>query len=172
VKTNGVILMGVAGSGKTTVGEALAGRLGWEYFDADSYHPPANVAKMAAGIPLTDADRAPWLAALHDLLEGSLRSGRHPVLACSALKESYRERLLDGSAGVTLVFLKGSYKLIRARLAIREDHYMKPEMLRSQFDALEEPRNALTVDIARTPAEIVDELCQAFAADEETKAAR
>jgi gluconokinase len=160
VKTTGLILMGVTGCGKTTVGKGLAGRLGWDFFDADEFHPPENVAKMAAGVPLTDADRAPWLTALHNLLAQTLRSGRHPVLSCSALKRSYRTTLLQGNEGIRVVYLKGSYDLILSRMAERTEHYMKPGMLRSQFEALEEPVDALAIDIAPPPEEIVDFICQ------------
>jgi gluconokinase len=153
--TAGLLVMGVAGCGKTTIGKALAARLGWDFFDADEFHPSANVAKMAAGIPLDDEDRAPWLAALHGLLAGTLQAGRHPVLACSALKRRYRETLLAGNEGIRVVYLRGSYDLILARLNTRTEHYMKPGMLRSQFEALEEPQDALVVDITPTAEEIV-----------------
>lgn len=149
------IIMGVSGSGKTMVGKALAQRLGWDFFDADDFHPPANVAKMASGIPLDDSDRAPWLDALHELISFSLKADRPAVLACSALKERYRQRLLEGNSGVQIVFLKGSYELIWSRMEKRIDHYMKPSMLKSQFDVLEEPTNALTVDIANSVEEII-----------------
>jgi gluconokinase len=152
----GVIVMGVSASGKTSAGKKLAGRLGWDFFDGDDYHSPGNVAKMAAGVPLTDEDRAPWLARLHDLLAGSLRAGRHPVLACSALKQRYRDVLLAGIPGVRVVYLKGSYELIRPRIQNRADHYMKPEMLRSQFDALEEPADAWIADVEWPPEKIVE----------------
>jgi gluconokinase len=158
MKTNFFILMGVSGCGKTKVGELLAKRLGWGYYDADDYHPPANVAKMAAGIPLNDEDRAPWLAALHDLISTCLRSKRCGVLACSALKERYRQTLLAGNEGVQIVYLKGSFELIQRRLAERSGHYMKPVMLQSQMDTLEEPSAAVVVDIAFAPGEIVNEI--------------
>ncbi|MGB7539639.1 MAG: gluconokinase [Anaerolineales bacterium] len=158
MNATGLIVMGVAGCGKTTIGMALAARLGWDFFDADEYHPPANVAKMAAGIPLDDGDRVPWLAALHERLIQTLRAGGHPVLACSALKQRYRETLLKGIDGVRVVHLRGSYDLIIARMNDRTDHYMKPGMLRSQFDALEEPQDALTVDITPAAEEIVENI--------------
>jgi len=147
--------MGVAGSGKTTVGELLAQRLRWNFFDADAFHPTENITKMANGTPLNDADRAPWLAALHALISASLEENRPAVLACSALKESYRQQLLEGNEGVLIVYLKGSYDLIWSRIAQRKDHYMKPQMLRSQFEALEEPKNALILDGSLSVAEIV-----------------
>ena len=149
------IVMGVSGSGKTSVGKSLAEHLGWDFYDADDFHPPANIEKMADGIPLDDSDRTPWLAALHDLISSSLIQSRPGVLACSALKERYRRRLLEGNADVQLVYLKGSYDLIWSRMIVRKDHYMKPQMLQSQFDALEEPSDALTVDISLPVDEIL-----------------
>lgn len=158
MKTRFVIVMGVAGCGKTTVGEALAKRLGWSFYDADAFHPAENIAKMATGMPLNDSDRAPWLAALHALISASLRENRPAVLACSALKESYRQQLLEGNEGVQLVYLRGSYDLIWSRLSLRKGHYMKPEMLQSQFEALEEPANALTLDVSMPVTELVREI--------------
>ena len=152
------VIMGVSGSGKSSLGKALADHLGWDFYDADDVHPPANVAKMSSGIPLTDEDRAPWLASLHDLIESCLREDRPGVLACSALKERYRQTLLSGNAGVQLVYLKGSYELMRSRMVHRPGHYMKVNMLQSQFDALEEPQNALTVDAARPLDELVSQI--------------
>ncbi len=152
--TNFYLLMGVSGSGKSAVGQALAHRLGWEFFDADDFHPSVNVDKMAAGIPLTDADRAPWLESLRELISTRLTAARPGVLACSALKERYRQTLLAGNAGVQIVYLKGTFDLIQARMAARSGHYMKPQMLQSQFETLEEPVNALTVDI-RLPIETI-----------------
>jgi len=150
-----IIVIGVAGCGKTSVGKALAEHLGWDFYDADDFHPPENVAKMADGIPLDDSDRAPWLAALHDLISSSLRRNQPGVLACSALKERYRRQLLEGNEDVQLVYLKGSYDLIWSRMEKRTDHYMKPQMLKSQFEALEEPTNALTVDISGSVDDIL-----------------
>ena len=155
MKTRFVIVMGVAGCGKTTVGELLARHLGWQFYDADAFHPAENVAKMANGTPLTDADRAPWLSALHTLISTSLQESRPAVLACSALKESYRRQLLEGNEGVQIVYLKGSYDLIWSRISQRKDHYMKPTMLQSQFETLEEPANALTFDVSMSVDEIV-----------------
>lgn len=150
--------MGVSGSGKTTVGQALAQKPGWDFFDADDFHPPENIAKMAAGIPLNDSDRAPWLAALHDLLFSTLKAGRHPVLACSALKATYRAQLLEGVHGIAVIYLKGSYDLIWSRMSTRERHYMKPGMLRSQFDALEEPKDAIVLDVNMLVKDMIDEI--------------
>ncbi|PWH12669.1 MAG: gluconate kinase [Anaerolineae bacterium] len=158
--------MGVAGSGKTTVGQALAEKLGWDFFDADDFHPPANIAKMASGIPLTDEDRAPWLDSLHRLIASALKTNRPGVLACSALKERYRQRLLEGNQGVQIVYLKGSYDLILQRMKKRTDHYMQPEMLKSQFEALEEPTAALTVDITLPLPTILGQIMANIAQDE------
>jgi gluconokinase len=148
MKTRFILVMGVSGSGKTSVGRALASGLGWDFYDADDFHPPENVAKMAGGTPLDDADRAPWLAALHDLIARCLAQDRSGVLACSALKDRYRAQLLAGNDGLRIVHLKGSYDLIWSRMSARPGHYMKPAMLQSQFEALEEPADALSVDIA------------------------
>ncbi len=141
------IIMGVSGSGKSTVGSQLAQELGWPFFDADDYHPPANIAKMSAGTPLNDEDRAPWLAILRDLINVHIRACRPIVLACSALKQTYRDQLLDGNLGTEIIYLEGSYELIWERMQARENHYMQPEMLKSQFDTLEPPSNGRTVPI-------------------------
>ena len=155
MNTRFMIVMGVSGSGKTSVGRSLAEHLRWDFYDADDFHPPPNIAKMANGIPLDDSDRAPWLAALHDLISSSLKADRPGVLACSALKECYRQQLMDGNEGVQIIYLKGSYDLIWSRMEKRNDHYMKPHMLKSQFDALEEPVTALTTDISMPVEDIV-----------------
>ena len=152
------IVMGVSGTGKTSVGKSLAEHLGWDFYDADDFHPPGNIAKMAGGIPLNDSDRIPWLAALHDLISSNLKHNEPGVLACSALKERYRQQLMDGNEGVKLVYLKGTYDLIWSRMIVRKDHFMKPEMLKTQFETLEEPTNALTIDISSS----VDEIVQAI----------
>lgn len=146
--------MGVAGSGKSTVGAALGRALGWPFFDGDKFHPQANVEKMAQGAPLTDADRAPWLQRLHQLLAEKLAKGQSIVLACSALKESYR-RTLRGSLDVSFVYLKGDPELIRSRLGARSGHYMPAELLQSQFDTLEEPEAAVVVDVKNSVDDIV-----------------
>lgn len=158
MKSRFFIVMGVSGSGKTMVGRSLANQLGWDFYDADDFHPAANVAKMANGIPLDDSDRAPWLASLHDLISSSLNMDRPGVLACSALKERYRQRLMDDHDEVALVYLKGSFELIWSRMEKRTDHYMKPHMLKSQFEALEEPTNAFAVDIIEPVDDIVQEI--------------
>jgi carbohydrate kinase (thermoresistant glucokinase family) len=141
-----VIVMGVAGCGKTTVGRALSGALGWEFLDADDLHPAANVAKMAAGAPLDDADRSPWLAAVRSDIESRVARGARVVAACSALREAYRVAIAPDPANRRFAYLRGDFELLRARLAGRKGHYMKESMLRSQFEALEEPLDALTVD--------------------------
>jgi gluconokinase len=158
MKTKFFIVMGVSGCGKTTVGKLLAERLGWDFYDADDFHPPENIAKMAVGIPLNDDDRAPWLASLHDLISKSLQAGKPGVLACSALKERYRQTLLTGNPDVKIVYLKGSFELILARMKARAGHYMKSTMLESQFAALEEPVGALEMDITLPAEEIIDSI--------------
>jgi len=158
MKTRFFIVMGVSGCGKTSVGKKLADSLGWDFFDADDFHPPKNVAKMASGTPLNDSDRAPWLASLHELISSSLRADKPGVLACSALKERYRQQLLKDNEGVQIIYLKGTYDLIWSRMEKRTDHYMKPHMLKSQFDALEEPTNAFTIDISLLLDEILREI--------------
>lgn len=150
-----IILMGVSGSGKTTIGAALAARMGLPFYDGDDYHSPANRSKMAAGIPLTDADRQAWLEALATLIRDRLARGEGGVLACSALKARYRTVLQVDAERVTFVYLKGSFETIRQRLLRRGDHYMKAAMLPSQFGALEEPEGVLTIDITYPPEEIV-----------------
>lgn len=152
--------MGPAGSGKTTVGKILASQLSWEFADGDDFHPPANVAKMAQGVPLTDEDRFPWLQSIRNAMQQWLALGRNVVLACSALKRSYRELLGIGPNGkdVRLVYLKGSYDLLLERLHSRKGHYMKDQMLASQLADLEEPEDALTVDVSKSPGEIVSEI--------------
>ncbi len=156
------IVMGVSGSGKSSVGRALAARLGWDFYDADDFPPPANIAKMSSGIPLSDEDRAPWLASLRDLVFTSLQHHRPAVLACSALKESYRQTLQTQNPAVRLVYLKGSYAQIEARMAQRENHYMKPAMLQSQFLALEEPHNAQVLSVELSIEELVSEIMSAL----------
>jgi len=147
-----VLVMGVAGAGKSTLGAALAGRLGWRFIDADDHHPPGNVAKMAAGVPLEDADRWPWLDQLNKILLGD----RNLVLACSALKEAYRRRLLEGVGQSEIVHLHGSFELIASRLAGRQHRYMPASLLESQFAVLEPPAGAIAIDVAADPARCVD----------------
>lgn len=149
-----IVLMGVSGAGKTTVGRLLADDLGWKFYDADDFHPAANVERMSRGIPLTDADRRPWLEVLRQLIGDAHARGECAVLACSALKESYR-RLLIADERTRLVYLKGDYDTVKGRVANRRGHYMKPEMLDGQFAALEEPAAASHFDITPPPVEIV-----------------
>src|SRR5579862_420542 len=152
-----VIVMGTTASGKTTIGSLLAERLGWEFVDADDFHPPANVEKMRRGIPLTDADREPWLEALHgEIVQWSAES-RNVVLACSALKASYRDEL-RASDDVRFVYLKGSYDLFSQRVLARKGHFAKQDLLASQFATLEEPTDAIRVDAAPLPDQIVAEV--------------
>jgi len=149
-----VVLMGVTGSGKTTVGRMLAAELGWNYYDADDFHSPANIEKMKRGIPLDDADRKPWLEALRDLIRNRLERSENCVLACSALKKGYRDYLLIDER-VRLIYLRGSYELIKKRLSERRGHYMNPQLLDSQFETLEEPEGHLTIDASLPADEIV-----------------
>lgn len=152
-----ILIMGVAGAGKTTIGELLASQLGWSFVDADSYHSPENIRKMSEGIPLTDEDRAPWIAALHSAIEKWLKAGQNIVLAASALKKSYRDALAL-SDDVKLVYLRGTPELIRSRLLARHNHYMDPNLLGSQFRDLEEPEAAVIENVSKTPAQIVSEI--------------
>lgn len=150
-----VLLMGVAGSGKTTVGRLLAVELDWAFYDADDLHPPVNVAKMARGAALTDADRDPWLQAIHELLLSLESTNSDAVVACSALKQAYRTRLLQGISNAALVYLKGTPELIRPRMTTRAGHFMPVGLLESQFATLEEPEKAVTVDITPAPWDVV-----------------
>jgi gluconokinase len=159
-----VVVMGVTGAGKTTVGQRLAAALGAEFVDADDYHPPENVAKMRAGVPLDDDDRRPWLARLNAILREHAAAGRAVVLACSALKGAYRTTLLAEVPAARLVYLRGGRDQIAARLATRRGHYMDPALLDSQFAALEEPTDAIVVDVAATPGSIVSEILRALGA--------
>jgi gluconokinase len=152
-----IILMGVSGAGKTTIGRALARELRWTFAEGDDFHSAANVAKMHAGIPLTDEDRAPWLQSLRNAIAGWLAAGENVVLTCSALKASYRAVLLV-SEEVQFVYLRGGFELIAARLASRRGHYMNPNLLRSQFDTLEEPKDTLTIDAGLRVQQIVEEI--------------
>ena len=157
-QSNGFLIMGVSGSGKTTLGQALAQELGWDFFDADDFHPPENIAKMSAGIPLSDSDRVLWLASLHEVLLSTLKANRHPVLACSALKEKYRAQLLDDVDRIEIIYLRGSYELIWSRMSTRAGHYMKPEMLKSQFNALEAPKDAFVLDVSVSLEDMIDKI--------------
>lgn len=155
-----LILMGVTGSGKTTIGTKLASAKGWQYAEGDDYHSEANKQKMHAGIPLTDADRAPWLASLHEVLLSWYRSGTSGVLACSALKQAYRDVLAEGipAADLHFVLLEVPKAVLAERLAERKDHYMSPALLDSQLATLEEPRDAIRVSADCAPDEVVREI--------------
>jgi gluconokinase len=153
-----IVLMGVSGCGKTTVGHELAAALGWHFEDADPHHPPANVEKMRAGIPLTEADRVPWLEKLASLIQGWNEQQQGAVLGCSALSRRAREILGIGKPDVVFVHLCGSEALIRERLERRAGHYFPPSLLASQFAALEEPTEAVAVDIDAPPADIAAEI--------------
>ncbi|MEN3930285.1 gluconokinase [Microvirga sp. W0021] len=152
-----IIVMGVSGCGKTTLGEELAKRLSCGFSDADGFHPKANVEKMAAGIPLQDEDRCPWLASIREAIDGWHAKGESHIIACSALKEVYRD-MLSPNGDVIFVYMKGSRETTRPRLKARKGHYMPPSLLDSQFNTLEEPKDALIVDIQGTPAEIADDV--------------
>ena len=155
-----VILFGVSGSGKTTIGKLLAERLGWRFYEADDFHPRANIEKMRSGRPLTDEDRWPWLKLLREQITRSLAAKENAVLACSALKRVYRERLCV-SNDVKFVFLRGDYALIERQLRRRRGHFMNPVLLQSQFADLEEPRpneDAITIELGRTPEELAEEI--------------
>ena len=152
-----ITVMGVSGCGKTTIGSVLAKQLGWKFIESDDYHSEADIQKMSNGIPLRDADRWPWLERLNELLLEKLDHGQQIVLACSALKQSYRDKLYANIQDGVYVFLKGSYDLIRERMQLRE-HFMKAEMLQSQFDALEEPQDAMVIDIRLSEDEIIRQI--------------
>ncbi len=158
-----VVVMGVSGSGKTTVAKLLAERLDWQFQEGDTLHPPANVEKMSAGIPLTDADRLPWLRKIAETIDGWRAHGESGVITCSALKRSYRDIIVGDRPDVRLVYLKGSHDLIRQRMAARHGHFMPSTLLDSQFATLEEPspdENAIVVDIGGEPEEIVGEIAE------------
>ncbi|MGH8102162.1 MAG: gluconokinase [Chthoniobacterales bacterium] len=154
------IIFGVSGTGKTTLGKRLARDLGWSFYEGDDFHSRANIDKMKRGIPLNDQDRQPWLAGLREVIERCLAHKENAVLACSALKRKYR-RSLRVNADVKFVFLRGDYELVRKQLARRRGHFMRPELLKSQFDALEEPgpkEHAIVIQLGRGPRELVREI--------------
>jgi carbohydrate kinase (thermoresistant glucokinase family) len=153
-----IVLMGVSGSGKSTIGTRLGHKLGWTFRDADSFHPPANIAKMSSGIALQDADRWPWLTAIAAWIDERLARREPGIVSCSALKRVYRRHIIGERRGVQLVYLKGDIDLIEKRLGGRKNHFMPAALLRSQFDALEEPRadeHPLSINIALPPARVV-----------------
>ena len=162
-----LVLMGVTGSGKTTIGRKLAAAEHWEYAEGDDYHAEANKAKMHAGIPLTDEDRAPWLTTLHEVLLGWYRSGKSGVLACSALRQTYRDELSQGVPGSELrfVLLEVSREVLEHRLADRKNHYMNPALLDSQLATLEMPRDAIRVHGNLSPDQVVREIMRAIRGD-------
>lgn len=147
--------MGVAGSGKSTIGRALADELGWPYYEADDFHPPENVAKMSSGIPLTDEDRAPWLRSIRARMEACTAARQSAVFTCSALKATYRRTLSDGLTSVLLVYLQLEESEVLARIGGRQGHFMKADMVRSQFATLEVPAHALTIDARLSPPAII-----------------
>src|SRR3954447_21739484 len=156
-----LVVMGVSGSGKSTIADALAKRLGWRYEDGDKFHPASNVAKMSAGHPLTDEDRWPWLQAIADEIDRTCAKGERAVIACSALKRAYRDVLVHGRDDVRVVFLDGTQDLIAARLAARKGHFMPPGLLASQFKTLERPganERPITVSIDAPVERIVDDI--------------
>ena len=159
-----LVVMGVTGSGKTTIGVLLSRRLGWDFVDADSFHSAANVEKIRQGIALDDADRAPWLRSLRTAMEGWVAEHKNVVLACSALKKTYRDELCI-TGETRFVYLKGSYDLIYQRLRQRHGHFASETILASQFAALEEPDDAITVDIDRSEEEIVGEILRQLSLD-------
>jgi gluconokinase len=149
--------MGVAGSGKSTVGKLLSQRLGWQFYEADDFHPPENIAKMSLGLPLSDRDREPWLDRLKQLIEQTINQGNSAILACSALKSSYRQFLTQELKNeVCWIYLRGDYQLISARIKQRQQHFFKEEILNTQFANLEEPTEALIIDVSLSPAAIVN----------------
>jgi carbohydrate kinase (thermoresistant glucokinase family) len=153
-----IVVMGVSGSGKTTIASGLARREGWTLLEGDKFHPPANVKKMASGTPLTDEDRWPWLRAIAAAIDGTITRGESAVVACSALKRAYRDILIGERKGVFLVYLQGSMDLIGQRMAQRKDHFMPPALLESQFATLEEPapeEHAIVTHIGPAPDEVV-----------------
>ena len=152
------ILMGVAGSGKTTIGKLLSDRTGWTFYDADDFHPVENIDKMSRGIPLHDEDRKPWLLKLKHLINTTISEDKSAILACSALKSSYREILQVEHPEIVLIYLQGDYEQILARLKQRKEHFMQAEMLRSQFKILEEPQADLIIDVSLSPDAIVEQI--------------
>jgi gluconokinase len=152
-----VLLMGTTGAGKTTVGKILAARLRWTFLDADDFHSPADIDKMHHGIPLTDADRLPWLEKIHTELQHQTQSGENIVLACSALKQSYRD-LLSRELDTRIVYLRGTYDVMRQRIEFRHGHFAGQDILAGQFADLEEPPNALALDVSRSPQQLAAEV--------------
>jgi gluconokinase len=160
-----IVLMGVSGCGKSTTGAALSKALGWPFRDADSFHPPANIAKMSQGLPLSDDDRAPWLAAIAGWIDERCERGEPGIVSCSALKRAYRQRIIGDRRGVRLVYLRGGKALIGRRLEARKHHFMPASLLDSQFTVLEEPRadeQPIVVSVAMSPRRVVDAILAAL----------
>jgi carbohydrate kinase (thermoresistant glucokinase family) len=158
-----ILLMGVSGSGKSTIGAALSQRLGWPFQDADSFHPPANIAKMQSGVPLNDDDRWPWLAAIAHWIDARCAADKPGIVSCSALKRAYRSRIVGERERVRLAYLRGDMNLVALRLHARKDHFMPASLLESQFAALEEPgadERPLVVSIALSPQRVVDTIIE------------
>jgi carbohydrate kinase (thermoresistant glucokinase family) len=157
-----IVLMGISGSGKSTIGRQLGERLGWPFYDGDDFHPAENVAKMARGVPLDDHDRLPWLQAMHEKLSAVLASGGQAVLAASLLKQAYRDQVLNGLSDVALVYLKAKPALIDERLQQRQGHFFKSPLLASQLAILEEPPSALALSVDTPSADIVANVVETF----------
>ena len=163
-----IVLMGVSGSGKSTIAAELVDRLGWTFAEGDAMHPPENIERMAAGIPLTDADRAPWLRRITDWIRGRLEAGENAIVTCSALKAEYRDELRSAGPGVRIVYLRGNPATLVARQSARRGHFMPASLMRSQLETLEEPgpdEGVLTVDVAAGPAEIATTIIRSLGLD-------
>ncbi len=157
-----ILVMGVSGSGKTTIGQKLAEILNAKFYDGDDFHPEENIAKMRQNIPLTDRDRQPWLQALQQIIDQGVDQHQNIVLACSALKKNYRDQLFKNYQQMTLVYLTGSFDLIKTRLKQRSDHFMREDLLQSQFDALEPPEGGIHIDISQPVETILEEILRKF----------
>ena len=153
-----IILMGVSGSGKSAVGSELARRLGWQFFDGDDFHPEYNIQKMAKGTPLTDEDRKPWLGVLNDLIAEQIALEKPSIIACSALKQAYRDQLVEGNEGAVIVYLRGDFDMIYERIKNRSNHFMKTQLLQSQYETLEDPEEALVISIDQSIESIVNQI--------------
>jgi gluconokinase len=157
-----IVLMGVSCAGKTTIGRLLAKDLGWRFYEGDAFHSQTNIEKMEKGVPLTDSDRESWLRSLRQVIDETTRRSEPAIIACSALKKSYRDYLREGRENLHFVYLRGDYDLIRRRLEERKNHFMDPALLRSQFDTLEEPMKVLVVDVSQDPRSIADLIKKSF----------
>ncbi|MEA5520109.1 MAG: gluconokinase [Limnoraphis robusta] len=157
-----ILVMGVSGSGKTTIGQQLAKSLNFQFRDADEFHSDENIQKMRNNIPLTDADRQPWLETMQAAIDQWLEQNKNVVLTCSALKDKYRKMLWRDPEQIKIVYLKGTFELIESRLKQRQDHFMKSDLLKSQFEDLEEPEGVILADISQTPSEIIEKIRKAF----------